>query len=145
MIERDFVIVFGSRTFLRVDKVDRFVDTLPQTTVVISGGAVGPDSRGVSRAMSHAQFFGEFPVVKAHWEAYGKPAGNMRNEILAFLGTAIGARFVGFWNGQTVKSGTWNMIQLLHQEWRYPVEWYRDGADEVRYTLLPRDDAGAGD
>lgn len=56
--------IVGSREFPDLDMVDSFVDSLPVSTVVISGGARGVDQRAEKRAMARGMVVWSFRPVK---------------------------------------------------------------------------------
>ena len=70
------VAIVGSQLYPRPDLVREIVEKLPRENVVISGGAKGPDTW----AIDHAKDLGMQTIVyHADWEAFGKPAGMIRN------------------------------------------------------------------
>lgn len=113
------LIIFGTSTFRDYDllevKADYFLSN-KDNVEIISGG-----QRSITKKTGYmygADFFGElyaayrgYPirVFEADWEAYGKPAGPIRNEQMGAYGDAG----LGFWNGFSI--GTANMISILER------------------------------
>lgn len=93
------VAIVGSRDFPDLERVRRYVRSLPPGTVVVSGTepiAEHKDKqRGVDRtAIWEARKRGLQTVVfKADWQHYGNAAGPLRNDPLVHFCT----RVVGFW------------------------------------------------
>lgn len=106
------VIVAGSRTFDHLDIAFEYLDKLLQRLVlngrveIVSGGARGADSLAESYAAARGLRIHRFP---AEWELFGKSAGFVRNNKMAWYGTHL----VSFWNGKS--KGTYQMIQLAEQ------------------------------
>lgn len=73
------VAIVGSRDYPRLDLVRRYIETLPEDTVIVSGGAKGVDEVAVTWAkwceLSTVEYLPE-------WEKYGKSAGFRRNELI---------------------------------------------------------------
>ena len=97
------IAIVGSRDFTDLNMVKRFVESLPQGTTVISGGA-----RGVDTAAEHTARSMGFPVRihSAHWEEFGKRAGFLRNQDIVAEADLI----VAFWDGTS--KGTAHTIKL---------------------------------
>jgi len=85
------VAVVGSRDFPKLSWVREFVDELPDTTVVVSGGA-----RGVDRAAEVAAAENDLRVesLQPDWSA-GRGAGLVRNSDIVARADIV----VAFWDG----------------------------------------------
>lgn len=94
--------IVGSRRYPDLEKVRRFVRSLPRDTFIISGGAVGVDKEAVAEALSLGM---AGTVFEAKWHQYGKQAGMMRNRDIVNAADEI----VAFWDGKS--KGTANTIQ----------------------------------
>jgi hypothetical protein len=70
------VAVIGSRQYPDLDRVRRYVRTLPIGTTVVSGGAKGVDSVAAQTARQCG-----LAVIEhlPDWKRYGKSAGMIRN------------------------------------------------------------------
>lgn len=108
--EPDFLAIVGSRDWPDLDKVWEFVDTLPLTTTIVSGGARGVDSagekaarrRGMPEPIIHRPDYRKWPARK-----YGKHRAPMeRNKLIVRDCT----RLVAFHYRET--NGTQNAIDL---------------------------------
>jgi hypothetical protein len=86
------VAIVGSRGYLDLDSVTRFVDSLPVDTTVITGGAKGVDLTAEVAARSRGL---EVVVHLADWTQYGKAAGQIRNQKLV----DDCDRLFAFWDG----------------------------------------------
>lgn len=102
------VIVAGSRTLNEAIHEKVIWELLNRLTTnriekIISGGADGPDSFGISWALEHDV---ELEIFKPDWKKHGKSAGYIRNEEMAKAGTML----IALWDGQS--KGTKHMIDL---------------------------------
>lgn len=70
-------LVYGSRTWIDRAAIQEFVDSLPDGSVVIHGGADGADSLA---GMAAAKRGLQVEVYRAKWFEYGKAAGPIRNQ-----------------------------------------------------------------
>lgn len=97
------VAVVGSRENVSKDRVGEYVCSLPEGTVVVTGGA-----RGVDEYAGHyARLMGfEVCIWEADWDSLGKAAGPVRNELIV----EDVDRVVAFWDGES--RGTKNTIDL---------------------------------
>lgn len=86
--------IVGSRTYPDLDAVYNYVASLPDDTIIISGGA-----RGVDRtAESAAREFGlQVDIHPAQWGKYGKSAGYRRNADIVNACDEL----VAFWDGES--------------------------------------------
>jgi hypothetical protein len=76
------VLFCGSREWTDRDRIRRDLESLPEGSVVIEGGAPGADRI----ARQEAQKLGiHVATVNALWDYYDKPAGYRRNEAMARL------------------------------------------------------------
>lgn len=70
------VAIVGSRTFQNLQLVRNYVQSLPNDTIVVSGGARGVDRTAEDEARSRGL---KTVVFLAAWEEFGKFAGLHRN------------------------------------------------------------------
>lgn len=89
-------------------------------TEIVSGGARGVDKFGEEIGVQYGIPVKVFP---AHWDAYGKKAGFLRNAAMAEYADAL----IAIWDGKS--RGTKMMIELAQKK-GLPVEIYR--TDEVK-------------
>lgn len=106
------IAIVGSRDYPRPQQVVRYIEQLPYTDVIISGGA-----RGVDRIAEHvARERGMQTIIyPADWEKYGKSAGMIRNREIIEAADKV----VCFWDG--VSRGTNHSINLA-KKLRKPLE-----------------------
>jgi YspA, cpYpsA-related SLOG family len=72
----------GSREWSDRERIRRDLESLPEDSVVIEGGARGADR--IARAEAHALGI-HVATMSALWDHYGKSAGYRRNEAMARL------------------------------------------------------------
>lgn len=106
------VIVAGSRGFDDYDLLSKKLKALlsnsnPSDVEIISGGAAGADRIGERWAKENGYRCVKFP---ASWDAYGKSAGMVRNEEMAWYATHL----IAFWDGSS--RGTANMIGIAKRD-----------------------------
>lgn len=101
------ITIIGSREGIDPQAVIDFVDTLPDDTLVISGGAKGVDTVAIQAAQLRGL---ETLVYPADWGLYGKGAGMIRNGEIIKDGLDMVA---AFWDGKS--SGTGDMIERARQ------------------------------
>jgi hypothetical protein len=127
------IIICGSRDFSPLTLVDEYVDNLPESAIVIVGGARGPDKRAEIRARERGL---QVEVFEADWKTYGKAAGFKRNmEMLYANPTWVTA----FWDKRS--RGTKMMIDEVSFRQKMSVDQsrkqvmleivYEDGQHEV--------------
>lgn len=94
------VAIVGSRTYRSRGNVADFVGSLPDATIIVSGGARGVDTWAVEAAGTRLT-----EVYPAEWEKWGNSAGFRRNQ------TIVGAcdELYAFWDG--LSKGTLDSIQ----------------------------------
>lgn len=103
------IIVAGSRNFNDKEFVYSKLDYYLQDYInveIVEGGARGVDSLARQYAIDHKIVYHEFP---AHWDAYGKAAGGIRNNKMAEFGDVL----IAFYNGS---KGTANMINAARRK-----------------------------
>lgn len=90
------VAVIGSRNFPEPDAIDRYIQTLPDNTIVISGGADGADSIAEYSARQRGLKVISIPVLREEWNLYKNDktgrgyAGMIRNSaIVDMAGTVV--------------------------------------------------------
>lgn len=110
-----YLAIVGSRDFPDLDRVRRFVETLPSNTTIVSGGARGVDRCAATAARARGLRVIEF---LAEWRRLGRSAGFIRNEKIVQRCD----RMVAFWDGSS--SGTRHSISLARQHGR-PVVIHR--------------------
>ena len=99
--------IVGSRAFVDLDLVRRYVRSLdPAKVIIYSGGA-----RGVDRAAATEGRRLGFEVVEllADWDGEGRSAGFNRNERLVDLVDGL----VAFWDGKS--RGTAHSVELARR------------------------------
>lgn len=108
------VIIAGSRDFNDYQMLERKLDHLlggltkeGRRIECVSGGAKGADTLGERYAVERGLAFRRFP---AEWERYGKQAGWVRNQLMAWYSTHL----VAFWDGSS--RGTGAMIKTADQD-----------------------------
>lgn len=99
--------VSGSRAYANLDNVDRVLESLPTSILVVHGGADGVDRRAdeVARRLGM-----KVEIWSADWERYGKKAGPIRNRQMI----ATCDYLIAFWDG--VSRGTASAIQAAVDE-----------------------------
>ena len=101
------VIIAGSRTFSDYGLLARVCDHMLQNqsdVEIVSGKEPkGADKLGELYAEENGYEVKDF---YAHWNQYGDAAGPIRNKEMAEYADAL----IAFWNGDTIRSGTYNMI-----------------------------------
>mgnify|MGYP001180841777 CR=1 FL=1 len=83
--------VIGSRKFPDPDRVRALVRGVEAGTVIVSGGAEGPDSWAVEAAKERGLAYQVFP---ARWGELGRAAGLIRNQDIVDQAD----RLVAFWD-----------------------------------------------
>ena len=103
------VIIAGSRTFndyeLLAKVCDHMLCNQDEVEIVSGKEPKGADKLGELYAEEKGYRITDFP---AYWGEFGNAAGPMRNKQMAEYADAL----IAFWNGDTIKSGTYNMIQI---------------------------------
>jgi hypothetical protein len=101
------IAIVGSRDYPDMRQVVRHVCSLPEDTVIVSGGARGVDTVAVETA----KLIGlKTCVYPADWDRYGKKAGFVRNHTIV----ENADRIFAFWDGKS--RGTSHTIWLARQE-----------------------------
>lgn len=95
--------VIGSRNFTDYKLLESTLESLPEITQIVSGGAKGADSLAKTYAEQH-----QLPLVifKPDWKQYGKGAGIVRNRQIIDAAQMV----VAFWDG--VSKGTASSLAL---------------------------------
>ena len=70
------IAIVGSRNFYPMSLVEKFIATLPDDAIVVSGGASGVDSWAEVYAKQRGL---QTEIYPAMWSTYGKSAGFRRN------------------------------------------------------------------
>jgi hypothetical protein len=110
MIKR--VAIVGSRNYPDEAAVRRYVDALPEGTVVITGGARGVDTWAEQSARLRGL---EVVVHLADWNKHGRAAGMIRNTTIV----NDADRGVAFWDGQS--RGTMDTVRKMRRAGK-PIE-----------------------
>lgn len=118
------ILVCGSRGFRNRALVSEVVETFDPKTVVIAGGANGPDKWAEIAADRRGL---HVAVVRPIWHRYGKRAGPERNEAMMRLRPSY---VVAFWDGKS--SGTANTIELAGASSVPAVIYREDGSSRLR-------------
>lgn len=97
------VAIVGSRVWPNPEQIRAFVATLPENTIVVSGGARGVDSIAENAARRRGL---SCHVIFADWDKHGKSAGYRRNVQVV----EACDRVVAFWDGRS--PGTKHTIDI---------------------------------
>ena len=136
------VAVVGSRKWADEEAVREYVRHLPEDVQVVSGGAKGPDSWGVSEAIRTGR---RWRIHPANWRAFGMAAGKLRNYTIV-LGSAVDLPgmdgvhrwpkadcVAAFWDGKS--SGTKHSVELARSA-QIPVEEFRMHGHQLGLRLF---------
>lgn len=124
----ELVVVCGSREFAYPSLVAEYVRALPPGTMVVAGGAAGPDTLAVWVAEQHGLDWIEVPaewddldaegaVIKTRRDGsrYNVLAGYARNEEMVEMAAgAMRGRVAAFWNGKS--KGTRHTIKCAYEQ-----------------------------
>lgn len=139
------VAVVGSRTFNAPDLVNRYVQNLPEGTIVISGCANGVDTVAENAAKRVGLCLHLYPVKRDDLAPY--PEGRQEFAIRAYKRNALIAlecdRMVAFWDERS--KGTLNVMKTAKMLGR-TVEYVNPLGEWKEFTLEQDTvDGGAGD
>lgn len=97
------IAIVGSRKYINISNILRLVSLFPKDTVIISGGAAGPDT--TAKVAANTFLSAEPIIIKAEWEKFGRAAGMMRNPLIIAESDYV----VAFYDGKS--KGTLNSMQ----------------------------------
>ena len=103
------VIVAGSRGYTNKEYVYKVLDKVYQKRKdieIVTGLAKGPDTYGKEWAIENGVPYHEFP---ANWDKYGKQAGYLRNQEMAYFSDMLIAFHLN-------SRGTAHMINIANEE-----------------------------
>lgn len=106
------IAIVGSRAYADLERVKRFVASLPPGTEIVSGGAPGVDRAAEQAAKAHGL---KTYIYPAEWSKHGNGAGFRRNHDIV----AAADRVVAFWDGKS--NGTQHTIRIAKEQ-NKPVE-----------------------
>ena len=86
--------VVGSRSFNDVRYIFEYLDAIKDITLLVSGGAKGPDSIAESWAKEHGI---ATQIFLPQWKTYGMQAGMLRNSQIVEASDMI----IAFWDGHS--------------------------------------------
>lgn len=115
------VAIVGSRGYPDEDDVFSYVHELPSDTVVVSGGAEGPDTWAEQAAKRRGM---QVVIYRPDWSLFGKAAGPIRNAQIV----ANCDRVVAFWSG--LSNGTAHTIGLARRQGK-PIKIFRPNEVEA--------------
>ena len=99
--------IVGSREYANETLVRKFIRLLPKDSIIISGGATGPDSWAVDEAKKQGL---KTIVFLAEWDKFGKRAGYLRN--ITIVNECD--KLIAFWDGKS--KGTKHSIDLANKQ-----------------------------
>lgn len=86
------IAIIGSRNFSQLKLVHEVIDFLPESDVIITGGAIGVDQA----ALDACKKLGRVAMVYyPNWDEFGLKAGLMRNKLMVEKADLVYA----FWDG----------------------------------------------
>lgn len=88
------VAIVGSRTWTDEATIRRYVDKLPATATVVSGGSPGVDTMAEHAARARGL---RVRVFRADWKRHGRGAGMVRNSKIIANADIV----LAFWDGQS--------------------------------------------
>ena len=88
------VAIVGSRNYPHLQRVRDYVASLPEDTIIVSGGAPGVDRVAVEEATKQGL---KTVVYFADWDRYGKKAGFLRNTTIV----EECEKLVAFWDEES--------------------------------------------
>lgn len=88
------IAVVGSRGYPYDSLVAIAVNRLPDGTTVVSGGALGVDSKAANTAMRRGM---KCDIIKADWNRHGRHAGILRNTSIVLGSDGV----IAFWDGKS--------------------------------------------
>ncbi len=100
------ILISGSREYPDLEFVKKFVDGLPNDTILLNGKARGVDNAARNEALFNNLIVQDYP---ADWNKYGKAAGFIRNHIMVDLAEYV----ICFWDGES--HGTQDVIDYTLQ------------------------------
>ena len=101
------IAIVGSRNYTDADGVVEYVNSLPDDTIVITGGADGVDSIAEGAARKRGL---EVIIYRPDWDTFGRAAGPIRNRKIV----NDCDKLVAFWDGSS--AGTKNSISLASKD-----------------------------
>ncbi len=101
------VAIVGSQGYKHLQRVIDYVRSLPLDTIIVSGGAVGPDKAAEETAKQRGM--PDLLIFLPDWTKYGKPAGPIRNKQIVDAADKL----VAYWDGTS--RGTLNSINLAKE------------------------------
>lgn len=110
------IAIIGSRTFKHLDRVREYVNSLPEGTTIVSGGAQGVDIVAELAARKRKL---AVQVFLPKWKEHGRAAGYRRNYTIVDAADKV----VAFWDG--VSRGTKHSIDYAKAQGK-PVEIYEE-------------------
>lgn len=97
------IAIVGSRSYANPSEVSDYVKSLPEGTIIVTGGADGVDSWAESAARTRGF---EVIIYPADWRKYGRGAGHIRNRQIV----ETCDKLVAFWD--EVSPGTRSSISI---------------------------------
>ena len=110
----------GSRDYPNPAAIERFVESLPSNTIVVSGGARGTDTIAENAARARGLKVQVFP---AQWNLYGRSAGYKRNVLIVLAANYV----VAFWDGTS--PGTKHTIDIAKEYGKRVVIYDQNGTN----------------
>ena len=114
------VAVVGSRYFVNLELVRKYILGLPKDDTIISGGAQGVDTVAVETAKARGMWTKTIP---ADWQQYGKRAGAIRNQLIVNEAEVV----VAFWD--KVSKGTKITIDMAYKAKKPTYIFMEDGSE----------------
>lgn len=95
------IAIVGSRNYPEPNLVAQLVKALPRDSLIISGGAKGPDT--FAEVAARAEGISRL-IYEPRWETHGKAAGHIRNELIVRAADHV----IAFWDQRS--TGTLSTI-----------------------------------